>query len=177
MNIELNSKIQSLNRLNSLDQENKLKELTFLKNSNSRTLNNINNNLSCNPPFQIKNFLFFLKSLSDEFFIIQRNNKAEFSLLKKDFSQYIEIALSGNSNILPNKSLDSLNLEVFFLISYRKGERLGINFLEKYISLSKKLDIPIILYCEKKLCAYYERLGFKIIKVNLIGEYLMAYNF
>lgn len=177
MNIELNSKIQYLNQLNTLNLENKLKELNTLKNSNFVTIDNINLYLTSNISLQVKKFLFFLKNLSNEFFIIQRNENVEFILLKKDFSQYIEIALSKNSNILPNKSPDSLNLELFFLISYRKGERLGINFLEKYISLSKKLDIPIILYCEKKLCAYYERLGFKIIKVNLIGEYLMAYNF
>ena len=175
MNKDLLTKIQYLNSINNLNIEDKLTILHKFNQSTENFYKHFNNYLKSPLPIHVKNFLYFLKSF-DEFFILKANNNVEFILIKKDFSQYIQIAISKNSlfTLLPNHNLNDLNLELLYLISYKSGNHLGIKFLKKYISFQKTLGIPIILYCEKKLCPYYKKLGFKIIKRTKEDEYFLA---
>ena len=176
MNKELILLKSNLTKLNSLNIEEKLFYLHRYTEQDIKLRDFLYNlTLTNNFPKEVVMFTNYLLSLNDFFIVSNLNNQFAFRLIKKDFSLYIEIAISLNtSTIRPMKNC-KYNLEIFFIISHKNHTHVGSDFLKNFLKFQNQVNIPIVIYCSNDLISFYKKFNFKLIRNNSNNEYLMIY--
>lgn len=176
MNKELILLKSNLTKLNSLNIEEKLFYLHKYTEQDIKLRNFLYNlPLTNNLPKEVVMFTNYLLSLNDFFILSNLNNEFAFRLIKKDFSLYIEIAISLNTSTIRPMNNCKYNLEIFFIISHKKHTHVGSNFLNNFLKFQKQINIPVVLYCSNELISFYKKFNFKLIRKNSNDEYLMIY--
>ena len=138
----------------------------------------INSHSNCDDIELVTTFFTWLAQKREFYITNNELPKWEFRLIKKDFTLLAEISMVNNAN--GAKSLSDF-LQVFelqYIVSVKDGYHVGTDFINSFIDLSLKVNIPIILYCSREMVSFYERFDFQWLYEQMRNgneEWLMAY--
>ncbi|ANC77391.1 hypothetical protein ABE65_011495 [Fictibacillus phosphorivorans] len=152
-------------------------EISQLKNNSPLFRNKL-----LNTPFTFKNksqenyIKWILNKTHFQFFLMPLEKNGIITLVKHNFNSLVGLRFCDDLTPITKKIFDKkygYAVEVVYLHSFKKGE--GSNILRELDNLMIKIEIPLVLYTEKKdLIRFYEERGF--VNYGIQGdnkEYLM----
>lgn len=112
-----------------------------------------------------------------EGFKIRNINNSSIELISEKFDLIatieLQLNITGAIDIFPK---NQFLFELHYICSVKEGLGVGKKFIKQFLEFyNNEPNIPLVLYCEKDLLTYYQKLGFKEQYKNNKNEYLMLY--